>query len=222
MNKEYIKTIMKNRLFAHIDEQECTALFGCLDSEVKSYAKGETLILQGETSKNLGIVLKGHVHLVRYDYYGRAHPVATCLPSDSFGEVYALNGSPFALNVEAGTDCVVLYVEIVQLSTMCHKMCSFHNQLIQNMLILLSKRNEYLNRKLTYITQPTLRDKILMFLKDEASKAHSQSVTIDMNRQQLADYLNCDRSALSNELSKMASEGLITYHKNHFQLIEVI
>lgn len=136
--------------------------------------------------------------------------------------MYALNGVPFSLNVEAGADSLVMYLDVFKLSKTCQKQCGFHNQVIQNMLTLLAKRNEYLNRKLTYITQPTLRDKILMFLKDEAFKAHKQSFTIDMNRQQLADYLNCDRSALSNELSKMANDGLITYHKNYFALVKVI
>ena len=36
--------------------------------------------------------------------------------------------------------------------------------------------------------------------------------------QQLADYLNLDRSALSKELGKMRDDGLIRCRKNEFEL----
>ena len=45
-------------------------------------------------------------------------------------------------------------------------------------------------------------------------------VAILQSKTQLADYLQVDRSALSNELSKMQRDGLLSYHKNHFILLQ--
>ena len=49
--------------------------------------------------------------------------------------------------------------------------------------------------------------------------AKSNTIEIPFNRQELADFLCVDRSALSRELGAMQSEGLINYSKNSFELI---
>ena len=50
-------------------------------------------------------------------------------------------------------------------------------------------------------------------------RSGSRRFTIPFDRQQLADYLNVDRSALSNELSKMQREGLLWTRRNQFELL---
>ncbi len=76
-----------------------------------------------------------------------------------------------------------------------------------------------MNEKLTHVTQRTLREKLLSYLSDESARAGGPRFDIPLNRQQLADYLSADRSALSSELGKMRDEGVITFEKNHFELL---
>ena len=52
------------------------------------------------------------------------------------------------------------------------------------------------------------------------SEQGSNKVVSPFDRQQLADYLNLDRSALSKELGKMKKDGLIEYHKNTFEIMQ--
>ena len=59
---------------------------------------------------------------------------------------------------------------------------------------------------------------MLAYLSNEAVRQGTMDFRIPFNRQQLADYLSVDRSALSAELSKMKREGLLDYQKNHFML----
>ena len=66
----------------------------------------------------------------------------------------------------------------------------------------------------------TTRDKLLSYLSAQAVAAGSPEFTIPMDRQQLADYLAVDRSAMSATLGKLRAEGVLTFHKNQFQLLE--
>ena len=102
---------------------------------------------------------------------------------------------------------------------MCQNACTRHKVLINNLFQILSKENIELIQKIENVSQKTIRDKILTYLSNEAQKNHSNRFSIKFNRQDLADYLNVDRSAMSFELSKLQKEGLIKYNKNQFELL---
>ena len=82
-----------------------------------------------------------------------------------------------------------------------------------------SEKNLELTRKIQHTSQRNTRDKLLSY---QAQKNASSSFSIPFNRQELADYLSVDRSAMSLELSKMQKDGLIKYDKNHFTLLNEI
>ena len=69
------------------------------------------------------------------------------------------------------------------------------------------------------MSQRTTRDKILSYLSMESQKNKSSKFDIPFNRQQLADFLSVDRSALSKEMCKMRDEGIFKFNKNHFELL---
>ena len=103
--------------------------------------------------------------------------------------------------------------------TECQRACSFHNQLIQNLYTIATRRNRYMNRKISHMSKRTTREKLLSYLSDIAQQKNSSHFTIPFGRQQLADYLSVERSAMSAELSRMQKDGLIKYHKNEFELL---
>ena len=69
------------------------------------------------------------------------------------------------------------------------------------------------------MAQKNTRDKLLLYLSMEAEKSGSAEFRIPFNRQQLADYLSVDGSAMSRELSHMKEEGILEYQRNRFRLI---
>ena len=77
-----------------------------------------------------------------------------------------------------------------------------------------------MTRKVEHMSQRTLRDKVLSYLSSQAMITGSREFTIPYNRQQLAEYLSVDRSALSSELGKMKKEGILEFRKNWFRLLE--
>ena len=121
-----------------------------------------------------------------------------------------------AISVE---DTLVLVLSYEKCTSMCRNACTRHKILINNLFQILSKENIELIQKIENVSQKSIRDKLLTYLSNEAQKKHSNSFDIQFNRQDLADYLNVDRSAMSFELSKLQKEGLISYNKNHFELL---
>ncbi len=218
--KKYTEILKHTKLFSGIGEDEIEAMLSCLNAQVKEYKKGEFIFRQGEHLENFCILLKGCVHIQSDDYWGNRSIINEISPLELFGESYAVYESCAVLNdAVASSDCTVAFFNVSKLMTMCSSACRFHSAVISNLLVALSHKNRTLMHKLTHISQRTTREKLISYLSHQSKLSGSNSFTIPFNRQQLADFLSVDRSAMSNELSKMRNEGLITFDKNNFTLM---
>ena len=138
---------------------------------------------------------------------------------DLFGESYACApGAPLTVSVIAAEDCEVLFINIAQALTMCTHVCAFHVRLVNNLMHILAGKNLMLSRKIDHLSRRTTREKLLAYLSDQAEAQGGSSFDIPFNRQELADYLSVDRSALSQVLSCMKREGLLDFQRSHFTL----
>jgi CRP-like cAMP-binding protein len=220
LTKADMDVIEASAIFTGISRKELRALLPCLHELKKDYSKDEWIYRAGSQISSVGLLLSGSAHIERDDYWGNRHIVSALLPGDIFGEAYAASPkSTMNVSVQADEDLSVLFLDLSKILHMCSSACPFHARLIDNLVSLLARRNLMLNEKLTYVTQHTLRDKILSYLSAESVRQQSSYFDIPFDRQQLADYLNADRSALSNELSKLKKEGVLDYQKNHFRLL---
>ena len=219
LTEEEMRVVENSLLFSGIKRNEIQILLVCLKSQKVSYSKGEMIFRMGEKISRTALLLKGKAHVEWYDYWGKRHIVNAILPGDILGETYAATQGIPNVNIAADEDSVLLFLDLSSLLHMCSSACPFHARLIDNLFAVLAKRNITLREKLTYITQPTLRDKILTYLSSESIRQPSAYFDIPFDRQQLADFLSSDRSALSKELSKLKKEGLIDFEKNHFHLL---
>ena len=111
-----------------------------------------------------------------------------------------------------------MFMDVSRVLTVCGSACAFHARLMRNLLAVLAEKNLQFSEKLTYMTQRSTRQKLLSYLSAESLRRGAREFEIPFNRQQLADYLSVDRSALSGELSKLRGEGLLDYRKNKFTL----
>lgn len=206
-------------LFRGLAPQEISAVLGCISAKQQSYPKHSFVFRAGKPVTHAGIVLRGELHIVREDFWGNQTIHAICRPADLFGEVFAcLPDHTADVSVLAKQDTEVLYLDIQHLLTSCSNSCAFHNRLIHNYVTVLAQKNRMLNQKIRHCTQRTIRGKVLSYLSEQAVLTGSTTFRIPFNRQQLADYLSVDRSALSAELSHLQSQGLLTFHRNQFTL----
>ena len=218
--KNYLTVLQEVTLFKGIKSTDLTALLSCLGAQIKHYSRGEDIICQDTVVSALGIVLTGSVQIIKDDAFGNRTLVDKLSAAEVFAEAYSyVQGQRMPVCVIADNDCDILFINYKKIVTTCTSACGFHNLLIENMLMILAAKNIGLTQKIEHLSKRTTREKLLSFLSAQAQKQGSACFTIPYNRQNLANFLCVDRSAMSNELSKMKSEGLIDYQRNTFRLL---
>ena len=217
--KENRMKMPKSSLFAGVEEHDLKSMMSCLAAKERNYKKNEYIFHTGDTVRHIGMVLEGTVHMMKEDVWGNVMILGEAGEGDLFGEVYACAGvDHLEVSVVAKTDVKVLFLDIQKVLTVCSNGCEFHTKIIKNLLSSIATRTLAMTRKVEHMSQRTLRDKVLSYLSSEAVRAGSKEFTISFNRQQLAEYLSVDRSALSAELGKMRDEGMLEFRKNWFKL----
>jgi len=200
-------------------DEEIRSITPCLSPQVRSYSKGEVILREGDSSPAVGIVISGSVHIVREDLSGSRSILGEVNAGSLFGESYACAGlSRIPVTVLAATDAEVLFIDYGRIVGTCPTACSFHGKLIENMIAILAAKNVTLSEKHEVLSRRTIRDKVSTYLESEARRSGGRTFTIPFSRQEMADYLCVDRSAMSRELSRMQEEGLISYYRNSFRL----
>lgn len=204
-------------LFQNIEELD--ALLACLHAQRRSYSRGQFIAAEGQPATHIGIMLHGQAQVLHHDYLGNRTIVTSLSQGDLFAETFACAQIPtLPVSVQATAPTVVLLAEYARIAAPCGNGCAFHSQLVTNMMHVLAAKNLMLNSKLAHLAKRSTRDKLLSYLFAQAQNAGNPSFTIPFNRQQLADYLCVDRSALSAELSRMQKDGLLQFHRNTFTL----
>lgn len=218
--KKFIPLLSKTQMFSGIGEKETEAMLSCLGAKIKSFKKGEYVLRQGQHLSDILVLAEGNLHIRKEDYWGNLSILGKVSPGEMFGESYVAPESGAILNdVVAIEDSVVMFFDVRRIITTCKNSCQFHYTVIQNLFFAISEKNRNLVQKLGYMSKRTTREKLLSYLSEEAKKQKSSEIQIPFNRQQLADFLSVDRSAMSNELSKMRREGILEYEKNQFILL---
>lgn len=216
----YLPLISRSALFNDIDPADLEAMLSCLDARQRSYPKGAAVFRVGDRTTSMGVVLEGSVRLEKEDYWGNRSILASFGPGQSFAEVYACEPDlTFDINVVAAEDAVVLFLDVGRITTTCSSSCAFHAQLIRNLLGITAKRTHALTRKIEHTSKRTTRAKLLSYLSDQAERGNSNRFVVPFDRQELADYLSVDRSAMCAELSRMKQDGIIDYNKNNFEIV---
>lgn len=218
--KEFDLILEKSPLFDGICLEDLSVMLGCIGGRRLTVSKGQYVCREGDPATHVGMVLRGAVRLEREDYYGNRSIVAIIGPSELFGETYACAGiTSLPISVVADEDSTVLLMDCRRITTTCSSACSFHNRVIFNLLRLVAEKNLVFDQKIQITSKRTTREKLMAFLMNQAKLQGRSSFTIPFDRQELADYLEVDRSGLSAEISKLRKEKLIESDKNHFTLL---
>lgn len=217
MNDNKFGALNSCRLFAGISENNILSMMLCFKARTKKYNKNSVILLAGDVPNETGIVLSGEIEAYRESYDGSRLLMSRLGKSDIFAEVLASSGFKSPVTVIAKTEAEILFIRHDKMLSPCKNACATHNMLISNLLGTISGKYWELHTKIKYLTMPTLREKILEFLRDTSDK-QGEPFEVPFGRDAMAEYINADRSALSRELSKMKKDGLIDYSKNTFIL----
>lgn len=211
--------LSKIPIFQGIEEPEIASLLQCLQATERTYQKGETILSEGSITENMGIVLSGMALISCGDIWGNTSVLGHVTPGSVFAEVYAcIPREPLLITVSAAEDTTVLFMNVGRILSTCTNACPFHTRLARNLLTVCAHKSLQLSQRILHTSSKSIRGRLMSYFSQCAKQAGNHTFQIPYNRQQLADYLGVDRSAMCHELSKMQKEGLISYEKNRFSL----
>ena len=214
--------LSKTVLFQGATPEETEQMLSCLKAGKRKYKKEEMIYRVGEVVSCIGIVLSGSVLIENDDIWGNRSVLERAGEGEIFAETYAsIPDQTMLVNVIAAEDTEILFLNVGKMLHLCSNSCIFHNELIKNLLQVSAQKNLALSRRIFNTSSKSIRGRLLSYLSNQAVLCNSKEFDIPFNRQQLADYLSVDRSALSKELGKMSKEGLIYVKKSHFRLLSV-
>ncbi len=218
--KKYIDTLKRTQLFSGVGNNEIDTMLNCLQARLLTFKKGDYVFREGEHIDNITILVEGKLLVQHDDFWGNRNIINVIRIGEMFGEAYVAPESGVLLNdVIAEEDSTIIFFNINRILTVCGAACRFHSMVVQNLFFAISEKNRKLVQKIGHMSKRSTRTKLLSYLSEEAKRHNSSSFTIPFTRQQLADFLCVDRSAMSNELCKMRDEGLLIFEKNEFTLL---
>lgn len=202
--------LTQTSLFSGISQADLSALLSCLAAVERRYSKGAVILAEGEPTQWMGLVLEGRAIISCADVWGKSSILGFAEPGAVFGEAYAcVPGEALLISVCAAEETRVLFLNVGKLLTVCGNACPFHARLIRNLLSISAGKNLQLSRRIFHTTPKSIRGRLQSYFSECAKKSGRLTFKLPFNRQQLADYLGVDRSAMSSELSKMQRDGLI-------------
>ncbi len=217
--KNFSELLNKMPLFQGIGSKELESLVSCLSGRERKYDKNEVIFRAGDTPKYLGVVLEGSVRVFREDLLGNRTILGEFGQGDLFGETFALaRAEALPVTVTATQPSQVLLIEGWRITGTCPHCCGFHTRLIENMMAILARKNLMMSETMEVLSKRSTRDKLLNYLSGQSQRTGSLTFTIPFNRQELADYLCVDRSAMSSELGKLQKEGILSCDRSSFTL----
>lgn len=217
--KDFLPTIAKASIFKGISDDEISSLIACLGARNGAYKKGQFILRTGDTPDSVGLLLTGSALIIQDDFWGNRNILARVNPSTLFAEAFACSpGTIMNVDVTAEDTCSVMWLKVSRILSTCPTACSYHSRMMRNLLSELAVKNLQFNERMMHMGQRTTREKVLSYLSVQSQKQGKKEFDIVFNRQQLADYLSVERSALSAELSKLRNGGYIEFERNHFVL----
>lgn len=216
--KKIFEILKESPLFYGISFSDFERVSGCLSVKTAFYNKNEFIMLSGDSVNFIGLILSGKVKIIKEDINGNITILAELSVPEMFGEVFAcaeVLQSP--VTVQAAEDTEILFIDFKKIVGVCSNACTFHLNIIENMLKIIAQKSLMLNQKIEIISKRTTREKLLCFF--DFQRGTAKKFVIPFNREELSNYLCIDRSAMSNELCKMRNEGLIKFNKNNFEIL---
>ncbi len=216
-----IDVIRQITLFRGMDDAEISEALSALAAKEKTFEKDETVLYAGNVSERMGLVLEGSVTIESNDVWGNRTILSHVGKGGTFAETYALlEDEPMLVDVIANEKSRVLFLRIGGLNRLEQDISPWRVKLIGNLLRISSQKNLHLSGRSFHTAPKSIRGRVMAYLNTVSLQKHKTAFDIPFDRQQLADYLNVERTALSRELGSMQAEGLITVKRNHFQIIK--
>ncbi len=209
--------LQKSRIFRGMTEEEICSALSFFRTQEKRYKKSQALLHAGDITEKLGLVMEGSVTIESNDAWGNRTILSHVGRGQLFAETYALlDEEPLLVDVIANEDCRILFLRVGGMQNLTAISAPWAFKFTANMLTISSLKNLHLSGRSFHTAPKTVRGRVMAYLNTISLQTQSMEFDIPFDRQQMADYLNVERTALSKELGRMQNDGLIKTRKKHF------
>ena len=219
-----LTTYDKYPLFNDINQNGINIIMNCFKISEKEYKKGSYIWHAGDEAVYVGIVVDGQVNIVKDNIFGDRTIINIVSPMQIFGESFAISKkNTYPVSIQALSDSIIILIDKEKLITPCAVSCSFHTQLIKNLLGIIANKNISLSKRIESITKKTIKEKLIFYLMEEMriNQMKNAEIKIPFNRKELSEYINVNRSALSRVLSSLEEDNIISFNKNKFKILDL-
>lgn len=221
MTAKEAQRVAECALFRGVSGEELTKMLQCLQPIRRRYDKGASIAVAGEPFTGVGIVVSGGAAVTKESAAGDRLILAMLEPAMMFGEMVAFSDTAvWPATVVAQSECEIMFIPSHRIIGQCESGCTFHRRLIHNMLAIVSNRALMLNRKVEYLLLRSVREKVATYLLEQHGRAGKATFVLPLDRNEMADFLNVARPALSREMGRMRDEGLIDFHRASVKILD--
>lgn len=207
-------------LFDGVGQANFRRMLHCFGARTMRVRKGNAIFSEGDPATGVGIVLSGGVQTLQEDYLGNRSILSMAGPGELFCEGFSCaKVEVLPVSMVAASDSEVMILDCSRVLTICHNACSFHNRMVRNLLHSVADSNLRLNQKIEILSKRTTREKVMSYLLSEAKLQGTDAFQIPYDRQELADYLGVERSAMSTVIGKLRAEGVIDVDRKWFKIL---
>ena len=207
------------KLFNKLKDYEIDELLGFLQATTRVFKKNEIITSKESVLKNILVVLVGKVEVYIKNFKGEELLIETIEAGEVWGANFICGGikkSPVIIKAKKQTG--VLFLPFENMLVLHPSVSDWQKLLLKNLFAIIAQENIKINTRINILNQRTIREKIFFYLNSVAEEKQSMVFEIPLSREEMAQYLCVDRSALSRELSNMQKDGLLNYKKNEFEL----
>lgn len=194
-------------MFNGIEENDVKKMLTCFEAKKLHFKKDSTILSNIANNTQVGVIESGSAIIIRYNYNGSRTIVERLTEGDTFGSFSQAYTEELYVISEDETDVILFNYD--KMINRCKKNCEYHNQIIDNMLQVLSQKMQNYNERIEVLTKKTIRDKLLAYFNILTKKQITKNIILPFNLTDLADYLSIDRSAMMREIKNLKEEGLI-------------
>lgn len=209
------EVIKDSPIFKDFSIDEIIETFSVISFYEKEYKKNDLILNENIKLEYFGIITEGKIALSNFDYFGNRNILNVFEKGVTFAEALVALEINIPHEVISLKNSSILWIEYKSLSK-----SNQYSKILNNLLNTIATKNLILNKKLQILSKRTTREKILEYLSNQKKiLSLDNKIEINLNRNEMADYLALDRSNLSRELSKLKKEGIIDFKKNKFKLL---
>ena len=222
MNQQQRSVLYHCGLFSGIAPEQIEAMLGCLNARQERYEKNTVVWNIGDTLHSCALVLSGCLRAESVNASGEHLLMANHRPGALVGDVLmATPGSKSPVYVVASEDTELLFLPFHRIMNGCAECCTWHTRLRENLVSEIAMKFWAQRQRTLYLSAKSLRQRVAMRLYDEYRRTGSLTFSLGGTREDLADFLGANRSALSREIARMKQEGILDYYKDTFRILDL-